>query len=177
MKKGVELAVNFLVVFILMIVVLGLGLTLFFKLKAGTEKINQDVSDEMRRQIEESMISSGSKVMIPFVVKDVPVGKSGYFLIGIENVLDQPMVFHIKVAPGQADALQPNYIVSDNVLTVGPHERAFRKLWFFVPRGSSFKQYIYNVSVCMDENGVNEPPCPQNTKVYPPLQKVYVKPK
>jgi hypothetical protein len=176
-KRGIELAVNFLVVFILMIVVLGLGLTLFFKLKAGTEQINQDVSEETRRQIEEVMITSGSKVMIPFVIEDIQRGKSGYFLIGIENILDQPAEFKIKVTAGQADADQPHYIEADNAVTISPHERVYRKLWFNVPKAAASKQFIYNVRVCRAESGMTDTECPADMVTYPPLQKVYVKPK
>jgi hypothetical protein len=184
MKQGIELAVNFLVVFILMIVVLGMGLALFFKLKAGTEKINQDITDEVRRQIEEEMIGSGNTISIPFVLKEIDRGKVGYFYAGIENVNDAPYNFKIIVTSGQEDADKPNepkFIAADSEFTIPPHERTVRKIWFSVPKEAAFKQYIYTVRVCNnDALGLVEAPlvCPAGTyqSLYPPIQKVYVKP-
>ena len=181
MKKGVELAVNFLVIFILMIVTLGIGLALFFKIKAGTEKINNDVSDTIRHQIEQEMINSGSRIVIPFTLEKIKRDKSGYFFIGIENVNDDPQTFKILVTSVQNEADEPRYIAADDVFKIDPHERAYRKIWFFVPKAAEQKQFIYDVRICYniedDDNTECQTDSADTPAAYPPLNKVYVTPK
>ncbi|MFH1916921.1 MAG: hypothetical protein ABIJ21_06695 [Nanoarchaeota archaeon] len=181
MKKGVELAVNFLVIFILMLVTLGIGLALFFKIKASTEKINQDVSDEIRKQIEQEMIDSGSRIVIPFTLQKIKRDKSGYFFIGIENVNDEEHTFKILVTPVTEENDMPRYIAADDVFKIDPHERAYRKVWFFVPKASKQKQFIYDVRICYNIEGEDNNECQTDSAAtpaaYPPLNKVYVTPK
>ncbi|MFH1072199.1 MAG: hypothetical protein V1743_02105 [Nanoarchaeota archaeon] len=183
-KKGFELAVNTLVVIILSLVLLGVGFWLFFTLSEQTMKIDQDVSDQLKSQIEQEMENSGSRVVIPTVAKTIERGKTDYYTIGIQNVLSNGETFSvITQLPSMTDLL--GNIVScgsancPNIITTGlegftilQNEKEYRKIWVKVPKNAEKGQYIIDVNVCSGTTG-NEPPCTTSVK-YPPPFKIYV---
>ncbi|MFH1850137.1 MAG: hypothetical protein ABH879_08225 [archaeon] len=85
-KKGLELSINFLVVLILTIVVLGFGIFFVRKLMGGAEEIRTSLDDQTMARIE-ALLNDGSRVAIPFVKKETSPGKPAIFGVGILNVV------------------------------------------------------------------------------------------
>jgi hypothetical protein len=183
-KKGMELAVNMLVVVILGIVMLGAGIFIFMKVMNSTGKVSDIVDENQQKLIEDSMINGCGTICIPFATKDnVPRGELASFNMGIENLFDEPHTFRIKVTGPTATGTTtqeslPHYVNENNEVTINPHEREYKKLNIFVPKNAPIGQHIFTIKICYNTDPTNTDAvqCPEVgfSSPYPPLQKVYV---
>lgn len=84
-KKGIELAVNFVVILILSVIVFGMGIymvNMFFK---SSEDIKEQISKQTEDQIMRLLIS-GDRVSIPITKQTIKRGRSYTFGVGVLNV-------------------------------------------------------------------------------------------
>lgn len=187
-KKGLELAINQLVVIILMIAAIGVGLAMFLSMKDSLDDINHNVAEKIQRQIEYEMINTGALVAIPITLQEAKRGDTARFTIGIENKFDEELNFRVivyRTNDENDDENSPKWVDQDMKLTLGPKERGFKNIWFRVPKTAEIKQYDFTVAVCYpDEDGTGESPCNQEddnpdhstyTTPYSSKQIVYVK--
>ena len=86
-KAALELSVNFLVILIISVVVLGFGIYLMQQIFAGANKSVLAWNDRMKAEIE-SALADGSLVAVSFDTKDVHNGELATFGVGLLNIND-----------------------------------------------------------------------------------------
>ena len=84
-SKGIELSINFLVVLILSIVILGLGVYLYTRINVQIQDLVEDVSQEAQDDIFSFLDKQQNElVFIPNVIKEVERGEVAHFPLGIK---------------------------------------------------------------------------------------------
>ena len=101
-KKGIQLSVNFLVVIILGLVILGLGTSLFYKLISTSKDIVLDVDKQTEERLER-MMQTGGLVVISDVTKNIKAGEFADFYLGITNEHSILEEFNIIVTESDPD--------------------------------------------------------------------------
>ncbi|MFH1174272.1 MAG: hypothetical protein V1725_04010 [archaeon] len=94
--KGFELSVNFLVVIILGIAVLGGGIMLMYKVFNASMDISTKISDQNRDELN-LLMSQGQLVACPVSKQEIQKGKTAILPLGILNKIGVPAEFTIVV--------------------------------------------------------------------------------
>jgi hypothetical protein len=151
-RKGMELAIGFIVTLILAIAVLGGSLVLMNKFFTAAHKEKASIDAQTESQIL-SMLAGGSKVAIPINTIETKVGKLATFGVGILNVLrdtgdsnDFTITADDCGLPSGAMLTQPSQQV-----TVKKNERKIFLVAYQIPDEAESKTYICNINV--DVNG------------------------
>jgi len=84
-KRGIELSVNFLVVLILSIAVIGFGIKFLYNLVGETQKLEQVSGEQLDARIESLICADEDKVCIGKDIKKIPRGKVDVFGLRILN--------------------------------------------------------------------------------------------
>jgi len=84
-KRGMELTVNFIVILILSLAILGSSIVLTKKFFSKTSAYTSSVDAQQKEQIKKLMFS-GEKVVIPFNNVEIKRGKFGNVGVGVYNV-------------------------------------------------------------------------------------------
>lgn len=162
-KKGMELSINFIVIFILAIVVFAFGIRMAYSLfnKGIETKATLDRQTELEIA---KLLDTGEKVVIPFDEQEVRKGKFGVFGVGIRNVLDsdgEKDTFKIEVEfsgafdkEGKKSLNNIGPIPSSNPspassLSVQVKKNEVQKvpISFSVPSNAVSGRYVFNVRV------------------------------
>ena len=84
-NRGIELSINFAVVLILSIIILGLGIYLYTQINVRIQDLVEEVSQEAKDDIFSALDKSqGDLVFIPTVIKEISLGDNAHFPIGIK---------------------------------------------------------------------------------------------
>ena len=86
-KRAMELSINFIVIFILAIVVFAFGIRMAYSLFNKGIETKATLDRQTSLEIEK-LLDTGEKVVIPFDEQEIRRGKFGVFGVGIRNVLD-----------------------------------------------------------------------------------------
>lgn len=168
-KKAMELSINFIVILILSITILGFGITFAYKLMDTAQDYNVQVSERIQSELQRSL-SSGERVQL---IKDSTTNPDKYkkYALGIINVQNSGPHFYFSIYPLGAFDKQNNEI--DNVLIdennlvyikgykeIQNNEKAFLgiivKINNTIPKG----QYGMSVWVCATNDPIENPlPC------------------
>ena len=100
-KRGIELAVNFLVMLIMGITIFAFGIRFAYKLFAQGNELTSDVYKQYSKQIEGLACASAEKVCLPTKTLTIDGTKPAIFGLVIENVLGSQETFHVKVTEGK----------------------------------------------------------------------------
>ena len=154
-KKGIELSINFLVIVIISLAVLGMSVILFNKFFKGAHKIQTDYDKQTEEELE-ALLVAGKKVAIPFTRKEVKAGETGVFGLGILNVLGSKKDFYIYVEcsslikpDGTPQSCNLNYLVS-NPQTIENNDDVKIPIAIPTQKTTPVGTYIFNVCVCPD---------------------------
>jgi len=98
-KRGIELAVNFLVMLMLGIVIFAFGIRFAYKLFAQGNELTSDAYKQYSKQIEGLACASAEKVCLPTKTLTIDGTKPAIFGVVIENVLTSEQTFNVKVTP------------------------------------------------------------------------------
>lgn len=100
-KKAIELSVNFIVMIILAVVVLGFGIKFATGLFAKSVDISKDIDIRTQKEIE-LLLRDGSRFAIPFATQEIGKNDVAYFGVGILNALssNQHFVINVEFGPG-----------------------------------------------------------------------------
>jgi hypothetical protein len=152
-KKAIELSVNFLVIIIISIAMLGMAVLFFNRLMAGANSI-QTSYDQQTEQELEALLISGKKVAIPFTRKEVSPGSSVVFGLGILSLGDTK--YTIKVVCSKY--INEEGTTSDcpiDLPATYPEERTLKNnepakipIAIAIPKNTNVGTYVYNVCVC-----------------------------
>lgn len=181
-KKGIELSVNFLVVIIISLAMLGMAVVFFNKFFAGAKTIQASYDKQTEEELE-SLLVQGKKVAIPFTREEIRAGETAVFGLGILNVAGGEREFFIEIecdkfirddgstagCPSVEDPLFP----SSKILKNNEH----LKVPIAIPtkKSAQLGTYVYNLCVC-DGNSCSGCPPWDLTKLYDgSSHKIYVK--
>ncbi len=166
MKKGFELSVSFLVMLIITIVVFGLGIRFAYNLFSKSHETIEAFDEQTQRQIENSLYA-GNIVAIPSNQKEISIGKTEAFGLGILNQLGEKKYF--KVFIGFSTAVDEHgdkfedYILDEvnvedwtfkesRAYELDDNEHEIIPLSFTVPLGTKKGTYVFNVEVYYSNN-------------------------
>ncbi len=175
-KKGIELSVNFFVIVVLSVVILGFGLKLLYDVIAKTEPLFPQECTDQRIDV---MLASSRVAVCPSAAT-IARGKSGSFLIGILNT-DVPAQFLVSISAAGAVDRNDNLIIS---APLNDFKFTYKKDYIIpqntdkklaviaaVPKSAPKGTYIIDVLVC---SGTSKPASCALDNSYDAVQKVYV---
>lgn len=96
-KKGFQLSIRMIVVIILGIVILGVGVSLFYQGYGRISELRENVDSQTQAQLN-ALMDDGSLVVIPFSTKNAKRGRDVDFDIGINNGLGKKLKFKILIS-------------------------------------------------------------------------------
>ncbi len=96
-RKGVELAINTIIVLILGLVILSMGFALVWQIVAGGEKLSEDFSQTTRDQLK-NMLQKGQLVALYPTNVEVNAGEQQVIGLMIQNRLEDSTEFDISVS-------------------------------------------------------------------------------
>ncbi len=156
MKRAtIQLGINFLVVLIICIVLLGIGIKLIGDFISSADKMKKDVDDYHKRQLERVM-SEGTLVATYPGVVTINRGDHAGFSLSISNELGYDNNFSLRVE--RVDILggvdpevlyergydPPNYIFN---IKIKNNEQYFTPIRITIPRNGETGTYIFDVYV------------------------------
>ena len=100
-KRGIELAVNFLVMLMLGIVIFAFGIRFAYKLFAQGNELTSDAYKQYSKQIDDLACASAEKVCLPTKTLTIDGTKPAIFGLVIENVLGNSETFLVEVREGK----------------------------------------------------------------------------
>ena len=101
-RKAIELSVNFIVTFILAIVVFGMGIIFARNIMSGGTELTQQTYEKFDQQIGELTCSRGESICLSSSTKDIERGKVDAFPVTIKNDLKEKTAFIMNVEPSRA---------------------------------------------------------------------------
>lgn len=183
MKKGIELSVNFIVVFVIALIILFFGIKLVYDIIGEGKEMEFALTKRVMDELE-ILAAQGERLSIAFNQETIPSGKQHIFGLGILNTDANKKYFAIKVEKGPAYDNDNNPIdEADNKIQVLFNNKAFieldehKKIPIMVkaPLGTKPGSYTLNVSVCHSDDEIDE--CTDPDKFYDkdnPVRKIYV---
>ena len=175
-KKGVELSINFLVVVIISLVVLGFGLKFAYDLLNYAEKEKQQQYDKIDKELENLICEGADKVCVGTYRKKVGSSKSVFFGVKVWNILGSDQTFSMDVQPSGTCLIRKDKTTLDDcagrykITEVGQafkftiSKQSMQKRVFIIDMSEATEPgtYIFNLQV---KNGADN---------YGPMQKLYV---
>ncbi len=191
-KKGFEVTASFIVTLIIVIVVF-IGSIYFIKMfffKA--EELKAEIERSTQEQIE-SLLQEGSLVALPINVKEIKIGKTETFGLGVRNVGDtkgfQVVVNFNKAIDSlgeiifdesYADYINENWVLYDvNEFFLDSNKRKVIPIaiqpGFNVQQGESTVPgtYLFNICVFVDQGIVDASQCSVDAFKFSPEKKEY----
>jgi hypothetical protein len=147
-KAGLQLSINFIVIFILAIVIIGFGLSIFTQLFNSVEELPDRISENQRRQLQE-LLRAGTPVAVAPSVQEVSRDEDPIYSVAIQNDYGDEHTFNVtfkeQSAP-PASTLGVEDFIFREAHTIAPGERAY--VPFKIVVGDARPgSYIYNVTV------------------------------
>lgn len=88
-KKGIELSINFMVMFILAVLIFSMTLYFLFQWFGEAEDLGKEIDKQTQEQILAALRSGNQLVQIPFAVTEVQRGNRASFGIGVRNIASE----------------------------------------------------------------------------------------
>lgn len=162
MSKGFELSVNFLVVLILSIIMLGLGIQLIRSFFTTAQDVGSTINEQTNQKLSD-MLSQGQIVAIGFNRLDIPPNTNNIFGLGILNALTHKADFTITITPpdtvGYTASNEPipkstwdttNWTRYTHSITLERDASDHIPIFVRVPPGVPKATYVFNVVVQAD---------------------------
>lgn len=154
-KKGIELTVNFLVTFILAIVIFGLGIILLRGMIGDSESSLEQISGNIDDRIIQLACSSRDRVCISNNEQTVDKGEPVYFGVHINNYLQQKSTFKVTIiTPPDAyqgstklTAIRTEPLFATEEIIVPAKQQSDEGFAIVVPKETLSGQYFYKVRV------------------------------
>jgi len=159
-KRGIELAINFLVTFILAVVIFGAGLFIVWDVGEMTENELNDIVEGLDKRITELSCSTKDKVCIAGNEAKTKRGKTLYFTVNLNNYLSTPMNFTITVDNTTAKAykgdneienIRPLLLPSQQNISINPKSQGQKAFAVVMPKNTLAGQYFYTVRVVAED--------------------------
>lgn len=173
-KRAIELSVNFLVILILSIAILGFGVLFAKNLIESSIKFSEQVSGQIQSDIR-NLLSSNERVQM---IKDSYEDYDYFdrYAVGILNVNNHGPYFYLGIEPALAldssGASTANTLISDpdnllyrdEYLQISNNDKEVWGIGIKIPETTAPGQYGMRVWVCEHSNNVDPlPKCDQNS--------------
>lgn len=163
-KAAINLSVEFLVVIVISLVILGMGVTLLYKFLGGAEDIKAELDKKTEDELRRLLIDEGKKVALPLHLAELSPGERHIFGLGILNVENEEKSFFMRVE-GVKAADQENHpfvlelrevetwlLYSQLAINLKKGENHFEPLMVEVPKKDVKKgTYIFDLVVRKDD--------------------------
>jgi hypothetical protein len=168
-RASIELSVNFIVVMIISVVLLGIGIKLMATFVIKAEEFKGQVSDRNQEQLQKMLYKGQQVTAYP---TNVNLGRGKYydFGIGISNELGIQQNFYIKSETVSVlEGGQPTTLYKQGPYNLSPNKQTYAGIRVTIPKNASSGTNIINVYVC---NGTTC--CKDCEGRYGELQKIYI---
>ena len=170
MKKyaSIHLSVNFIVILIISILIIGFGFVLVNNLVfISKENVNR-MNERFEIELKNSLMRENKLISIPFVEKEFRRGNGDFFAIGVMNLETYVQNFKIDIRFDKAyerfsgdiieiDALDWVRYIETNNIKINPLEQFVFEIAFFVPKDAKSGTYVYDISITnSEENPIND---------------------
>jgi len=151
-RKGtMELSLGFLVTIIITIVIFGFSIIFLKNLFTGATEISYELDTRTQQQIE-SLLSQGQKVAVPFNRREIRVGESGMFGVGIYNIAGANAIFKLNVSGGKdpktgLEVLPVSNVLYTDTLEIKNNEQDSSGILVAIPDGTRRGTYVLDVVV------------------------------
>lgn len=165
-KASIQISVNFLVVMIISLIIMGLGVTLLRNMMTQGGQNIADVDQQLEERIESLLGEDGKSVSVPIVQRSVKRGDAVAFGVGVMNIDGDSNGndFSINVSLDEAyetdgavininncgDLTCPKYNPTLNEQKIENNEKATFPVPIMVPENTESGQYIFDLKVCKD---------------------------
>jgi len=171
-KKGIELSVNFLVVMIISIVVLGFGLKFAYDLLNYAEKEKQKQYDKIDNELEDLICEGDDTVCVGTFRKKAGSSKSVFFGAKVWNIYSDDKTFNLEIQPSPTCLIRKDQTTSGScsdfeITGAGSFDiakKSMQKRIFIIDLSKATEEgtYIFNLQI---KNGADN---------YGPTKKIYV---
>jgi hypothetical protein len=155
-KASMELSVNFLVVMILSIVLIGVGIAIMMQGQKATTNFQDKVSAEQQRQIQQAL-DDGSLVFVYPTKGTINRGEYFVFSLGMRNELDSEegkISFCFEVSSDITNREIGNirdpdiyYYYKNKPLVIKSNDQIFTPIRIIIPKDFKRGSYLFNVDV------------------------------
>jgi len=165
-KKAMELSINFIVMLIIAMALFSFGIWFAYKFFGGAEKMRTELDEQTQTQIENLLMQSNERVIIPFNSKTLDKSNSAIFGVGILNMLESPTQFTIEITKDSNYCGDEINIVPETQISfsLAPNQNIVKS--FAVATTSKTRNCIYSLTIQVKVGSNN----------YGSPQKVYIKP-
>ena len=156
MKKraAIELSANFLVVIIIAVVILSLSFALFKNILNKTGKTTDVLDERIKKQIENLLLNSGERVVLPINRGETSPNGALVFGLGVTNVLghDDNFYVHVRCDTDPALGLDCSRVqvkgidLRQDVQIKNTERKIFEIVLDF--QSADRVTYVFNVDVC-----------------------------
>lgn len=154
MARGIELSVNFLVGFVLAIVLFGFGVAFLYTIFGQAVDLGDVTKDEIDARVNELLCSAKEKICISGNRVPHEPGTLAVMGVFIYNVYDYQETFHIDVEAGTAIDLNKDDIPNDLILvtesttlTIDANKQEYTGVGIQVPRNAEKGTYVFDVTI------------------------------
>ena len=174
-KASFQLGVNFLVVLIICIVLLGIGIKLIPTLLVQANNQQNDMEQEMRQKLMD-LLDDGALVTAYPDRDTVSRGETAKFGLGVRNELgtDQYFMFKVERDADNSPPCTPKIIRTPNEFLIKNNAQDYKLIAIEIPkdcqRGTPSSPQIFNIYVCNTTNSCYK----ESPDRYGDLQKIYV---
>lgn len=148
-KAAIELSMNFIIVIILSIVILGAGIALTRTIFSGATQIQESLDEKTQAAIEDSL--RDSPVSIPFAEKSAERNQGRLFGLGVKNILGDPKTFRFNVTLSRTQpatiTTKLNLLFNSDQFELEDNGQKISEIKVIVPKDAETGMYIYTVKV------------------------------
>ncbi|MGV8151256.1 MAG: hypothetical protein ACP5NV_06020 [Candidatus Woesearchaeota archaeon] len=178
-KAAIELSANILVIIIVSVIIISLGLILFFNLRSDAVKYTEAVEGQTRDQLRALMLNDNSKIAIYPTDLTIKPGKYATTTIAISNNFDEQKTFQSR----QVNRISVYYYENPNAeminltkgntpwwgtnsdkiifssgegqtqisLDIAPSDQIFRNIIIKMPKEAKKGQYVFTFDISYNQ--------------------------
>jgi hypothetical protein len=170
-KKGVEVSINFIVMFILAMVVFASGLAVMRNIFGDAESAKEKIEQQQKEEMERYLCDGSEKVKLIYASLDMKKGEGTFAGLCIRNDFDSDKSFYIKAYcdaayngpnseicnhdTGTCTNVCDNWLsIDDATYTIYPNEiKKIQDLSVMIPQSDVAKgTYVFNIKICEDNS-------------------------
>jgi hypothetical protein len=153
-KRAIELAVNFLVGFVLAIVAFGLGVSLLYTIFNDANDLHGTTQGEINTKITELLCTAKQKICVSGNRVNQKRNELAIYGVFIYNIYDREEDFDIFISPGIAYNKEKEEVVNTLELItkhdqkkIAPNDQDHIGVGIFIPKSTESGTYTFNVRV------------------------------
>ena len=147
-KASIQLGINFIVVLIICIILLGIGINLMGGFISGANKMKANVDDYHKRQLIRALDEGDLVATYPDVIT-IQKGEHADFSLVISNEVGHEQEFSVYVKEVSSVLGEPPQILyGGGPFIIKNNEHYFTPIRIIIPRGSGSGTHLFNVYVC-----------------------------